>query len=75
MKKRKTGLLLILPVALLLAISVSFDYKSQLNPNGDGFLAKLLTEKIVINSQQSEEKEIAPLFYNFLSNLIYKFAK
>lgn len=75
MKKKISSLFLILIIALTVGISINYKNDGNYFISKNSPIAALMNKKIEIDEKHSEEKDLTPIFFNFLSGLIYKFAQ
>ncbi len=75
MKKKIVSFILIIILAGLFTLSISYQREHQFLIKKEGKFTVLLNNKIGAQKNQPEEKDLTPLLFNFLSKLIYKFAQ
>lgn len=75
MKKKIISLFLVIILAGMFILSISYQREHQFLIKKEGKFTVVLNNKIGAQKNQPEDKDLTPLLFNFLSKLIYKFAQ
>jgi len=75
MKKKILKFFLVSLLILILGITIKLHNDDHFFISNNSQISLMLNKELEMDKKPAEEKEIAPLFFNFLSRIIYKFAQ